>query len=264
MGIEGVAARGRETLAIAERLLLELLRRRRSLVFWAIFPAIALVLNGLLLEERVPLLSRAAAFERAAPATLVGAALFFSCLGGSVAAVVAEREQQTLKRLFISPLQGISYFLGIFLAHSAIALGQTIWVYGLAAVFGARLQGSWLAGGVILLLGVAAYVGVGFVLGAQFARRTEDVNALVAAFGVPLLMLGGAFVPVTLFPENLQQLARLNPVHHTIQALNGVWARGWPLGEVGGHVLFLSAFAALAVGAGWLAYRRMVRQEQSL
>ena len=44
--------------------------------------------------------------ENAAPSTLVGAALFFSCLGGSVATVVAEREQQTLKRLFISSLSG--------------------------------------------------------------------------------------------------------------------------------------------------------------
>ncbi|MEM6591107.1 MAG: ABC transporter permease, partial [Cyanobacteria bacterium P01_C01_bin.73] len=97
----------RETLAIAQRILTELLRRRRSLLFWAIFPVIVMILNGLILEERTGL-SRAEALQIALPPTLVGAALFFSCLGGSVATLVSEREQQTLKRLFLSPLSGLS------------------------------------------------------------------------------------------------------------------------------------------------------------
>lgn len=262
--MQAIAKGWRETLAVAVRLLRELWRRQRSLVFWAIFPAITLVLQGLLLEERVPLLSRAAAFERAAPASLVGAALFFSCMGGSVAAVVAEREQKTLKRLFISPLAGTAYFLGIFLAHGAIACGQGMLTYALAAAFGARVRGALWAGVLVILLTVAAYVGVGFIFGTLLARRTEDANAAIATLGVPLLMLGGAFVPVNLFPESLQRLAQFNPVHHAIQALVGVWARGWPLPEVGGHVAFLAIFAAAMVGLGWLAYRRMVDVERSL
>lgn len=107
---------GRETLAVCQRILIELLRRRRSLIFWCIFPFSVLILSGFILAERAKL-SIAQAFEFAAPSTLVGAALFFSCLGGSVATVVSEREQQTLKRLFISPLSGTSYFLEIGRAH---------------------------------------------------------------------------------------------------------------------------------------------------
>src|SRR5687768_11003332 len=118
----------REIAAVALRILTELGRRRRSLIFWAIFPGLVLVLNGVILEERAKI-STEQAFTDAIPPTLVGAALFFSCLGGSVATVVAEREQQTLKRLFISPLSGISYFLGIFVAHAVIGLSQTVLVY---------------------------------------------------------------------------------------------------------------------------------------
>ena len=99
----------RESWAIAERILIELWRRRRSLIFWALFPVIVLVLNGLILAERAKL-SSADAFAQAAPATLVGAALFFSCVGGSVATVVGEREHQTLKRLFLTPLVGFPIF----------------------------------------------------------------------------------------------------------------------------------------------------------
>ncbi|HEY9893470.1 MAG TPA: ABC transporter permease [Candidatus Sericytochromatia bacterium] len=253
----------RETLAVAQRILIELGRRRRSLIFWCIFPISVLFLNGFILAERAKL-STAKAFESAAPATLVGAALFFSCLGGSVATVVAEREQQTLKRLFISPLSGASYFLGIFVAHSCIGIGQTLLVYTIAAFVGAEFQGSILLGLLIILLSIISYVGVGFILGTQFARRTEDVNALVAAFGVPLLILGGAFLPSSLFPKKLLDIAQYNPIYHMNEALIGVWAKGDKLAEISGHFWFLSVFALLMIVGGWLSYQRMLRVERRL
>jgi ABC-2 type transport system permease protein len=258
-----------ETLAIARRILKELWRRRRSLVFWSVFPIAILLLNGLIMAERSKTilpepLTLAQAMERAAPATLVGAALFFSCLGGTVATIVAEREQRTLKRLFLSPLSGISYFLGIAVAHSAIALGQTVLVGGVAIAIGARFQGSLTLSAVILALSILAYVGVGFILGTQFARRTEDVNALVATFGVPLLILGGAFVPAFIFPKILLDIAQYNPIYHMNEALTQVVAEGREFSEIAPHFWFLSIFATFMLGAGWLCYRRMVQVERRL
>lgn len=252
-----------ETLAVAQRILLELLHRRRSLVSWGVFPISILLINGFILAER-PQLSTAQAFESAAPSTLVGAALFFSCLGGSVATVVAERESLTLKRLFISPLSGTSYFLGIFLAHTCIGIGQALLVYTVAAFMGAKAQGSLWLGWAIVLLSIISYVGVGFILGTQFARRIEDVNALVAAFGVPLLILGGAFFPTSLFPQKLLDIANFNPVYHMNEALLGVWAEGNGLEKIQSHFWFLCIFAVLMVGAGWLSYKRMLQVERSL
>jgi ABC-2 type transport system permease protein len=252
-----------ETWAVARRILTELLRRRRSLIFWAIFPISVMLLNGLILAERTQL-AIGDAFESAAPATLVGAALFFSCLGGSVATVVSEREQKTLKRLFLSPLSGASYFLGIFVAHAWIGIGQTAIVYTVAAFMGAQFSGDFALGALIILLSIAAYVGVGFILGTQFARRTEDVNSLVAAFGVPLLILGGVFLPTSLFPDNLLRLAEFNPVYHMNEALTGVWAANETLADIEYHFWFLVGFAVLMVVGGWLSYRRMIGSERRL
>lgn len=252
-----------ETLAVAQRILIELLRRRRSLVFWCIFPVSVLLLNGFILAERAKL-SMAVAFENAAPSTLVGAALFFSCLGGSVASVVAEREQQTLKRLFISPLSGTSYFLGIFLAHSCIGIGQALLIYTISAFWAANFNGSIVLGGVIILLSIGSYVGLGFILGTQLARRTEDVNALVAAFGVPLLILGGAFLPTSLFPKNLLDIAKFNPIYHMNEALLGVSADADGLSQIANHFWFLLVFTVLMVVGGWLSYRRMLMVERRL
>ncbi|NET00553.1 MAG: ABC transporter permease [Sphaerospermopsis sp. SIO1G2] len=253
----------RETIAVTRRILTELLRRRRSLIFWSIFPISILILNGFILSERATL-TMAVALESAAPSTLVGAALFFSCLGGSVATVVAEREQQTLKRLFISPLSGTSYFLGIFLAHTVIGIGQSLLVYTIAAIWGAEFQGSIILGIIIILFSIIAYVGLGFILGTQLARRIEDVNSLVAAFGVPLLILGGAFLPTSLFPQTLLDIAQYNPIYHMNEALLGVWARGDEFNEIISHFWFLLLFAVVMLICGWLSYQRMLMVERRL
>lgn len=253
----------RETLAVAQRILLELVRRRRSLIFWGIFPLTILILNGLIIAERANL-STAEAFTQAAPVTLVGAALFFSCLGGSVATVVAEREQHTLKRLFLSPLSGLSYFLGLFFAHACIGVGQGILIYLLAAFLGVRIEQYLFLGLLVILMSISAYVGLGFILGTQFARRTEDVNALVATFGVPLLILGGTFLPASLFPKGLLKIARFNPIYHQNEALLGLWAQGESFVAVQSHFWFLLVFTLLMMGGGWLSYQGMLRRERRL
>ena len=255
----------RESIAVGRRILTELVHRKRSLIFWAVFPVAILILNGLIVAERAQL-AVAIAFEQTAPTTLVGAALFFSCLGGSVATLVAEREQQTLKRLFISPLSGVSYFLGIFLAHSVIGVGQTLVIFAIALIAGANFTGaSWPLALLILWLSVLAYVGLGFMLGTQFARRTADVSALIAAFGVPLMVLGGAFLPISLFPESLLNIAKFNPIYHMTEALtNALLNPDNPLGEEGGHFWFLLMFAGVMVIVGWLSYQRMLIRERQL
>ena len=250
-----------ETIAVAQRILTELWRRRRSLIFWCVFPLFLLLLNGYILSEQgnIPLDQGMAL---AAPSSLVGAALFFSCLGGSVATIVGEREQKTLKRLLISPLSGTAYFLGIFFAHSMIAIGQTILVYTCAAFFGANFEGSIWLGLLIIFLSIIAYVGAGFMLGTQLARRTEDVNTLIATFGVPLLILGGAFLPASLFTDNLLEVAQFNPIYHMTEALTSVWARGDNLSAIAPHFWFLFGFAITMFFFSWLAYQSMLIVER--
>ncbi len=251
-------------MAVAKRILIELFYRRRNLLFWAIFPLILLWLNTFIVAERgkLPITE---AMSYIAPASLVGVALFFSCLGGSISTIVAEREHKTIKRLFLSPLSGGSYFAGIFLAYLTIALGQSALVYLVTIAFGAKFVGSLWLGLVILILSVIAYVGVGFILGTQLAKRTEDVNTIIATFGVPLLIAGGSFIPVRFFPQVLLNLAKFNPIYHMNEALIGVWFRGYEtIQEIDFHFQFLLIFALSVSIAGWLSYRKMLSLEKRL
>ena len=147
-----------------------------------------------------------------------------------------------------------------------MAWGQTLVIFAIALIAGANFTGAaWPLAILIIWLSILAYVGLGFMLGTQFARRTEDVSALIAAFGVPLMVLGGAFLPVMLFPDSLLRLAKFNPIYHMTEALsNSLLNPDNPLGEGGGHFWFLLGFSALMVVVGWLSYRRMLVQERQL
>jgi ABC-2 type transport system permease protein len=253
----------RETIAITQRILIELFRRKRSLILWSIFPVSILIINSLVIADQVKI-TKAEAFTNIAPSALVGAALFFSCLGGTIATIVAEREQQTLKRLFLSPLSGLSYFLGIFLAHSFIGIGQTLVIYTVASFWGGTFKGSILLGALIVLMIIISYVGLGFILSTQLAKRTEDVNSIVAAFGVPLLILGGAFFPTKFLPKELLNISKLNPIYHANEALVGVGYHGYNLDKISTHFQFLSAFVIVVVILGWLSYLQMINREKRL
>jgi ABC-2 type transport system permease protein len=250
------------TLTVARRVLTELVYSRRSMVFWVLFPALMLLLFGLIYAEDAGGMSHS--FDYTAPGILIGAALFFSCLGGPIATLVAERERNTLKRLLLSPLGGTSYFLGVTLAYLVIAAGQTVIVYGIAFGFGASYHGSIALGALILLLSVTSYVGLGFFFGSRFARRAEDVNGPVAAIGVPLLVLGGTFFEPSVLPSYLFKATHLNPIFHMNEALDAVSAGGLGPASIPDHLLFLSLFAGLSIVAGARSYRQMLERERML
>lgn len=244
-----------QAFATTRRILIELLRTKRSLVFWAIFPVLMLLLFGLIYSGGN---GQSKSFDATAPGILIGAALFFSCLGGTTAIVVGERERMTLNRILVTPMKPVSYFLGIVLAHAVIGFFQTLLVYGTAFFFGGRIHGSIGLVLCIIAMSVTAFAGLGFVFGATFARRTEDVNGPVAAIGVPLLVLGGTFFPVSILPDYLLVIAKADPVFHMNQALKLVSAGGATLADISSHFIFLVFFSAGSLAAGIFYYQRLL------
>jgi ABC-2 type transport system permease protein len=109
-----------------------------------------------------------------------------------------------------------------------------------------------------------AYVGTGFCIGINFARRAEDVNSLIAAIGVPLLLLSGAFVPIEFFPKVLYDIAQFNPIYHMIAALAAASVDSKAFSEVLPHLRFLVGFAGLMIVSGWVSYRQMLVRERKL
>ena len=242
----GLAIGVRQTLGVARRILTEYARQRRTLIFWAVFPALMLLLFVPIYAANP---STAASVDTTPAGILIGAALFFSCLGGTVALIAAERERRTLRRLLV-------------LALMVVAVLQAVLVYVLAYAIGSRFRGDVLLGATIVVLSVFSFVGLGFFFGARFARRAEDVNGPVAAFGVPLLVLAGTWFPVSLLPKFLLAIAWFDPVFHMNEALKGVAGRALGWADVAGSLWFLTGFAIFSLGLGVISYRGMLEREK--
>ncbi len=243
------------TLAVARRILLEQWRQGRGLLFWAVFPALMMLLFGLVYAHNA---SMRAGLDAAAAGILMGAALFFSCLGGTVAIVAAERERRTLRRLLVTPLRPAAYFLGVVLAQTLLAALQVVVLCAIAHAIGARFHGSVALALLVILLSVFTYVGMGFFFGARFARRSEEVVVALSAFGVPLLVLGGTFFPLELMPAAMQTVAQFDPILHMNQALKGVAAYGHGVAELRTELALLVVFCAVALWLGVTSYRHLL------
>lgn len=247
-----------QTLAITRRILMEQARQPRTLFFWGLFPALMMLLFGLIYRHNPAM---RVGLDATPAGILIGAALFFSCLGGSLAIVVGERERGTLKRLLASPLHPAAYFLGIVAALSAVAALQAAVVFAVAWPIGARFHGSPALAALVVALSVFAYVGIGFFIAARYARRAEELSAPLAAIGVPLLVLGGTFFPVSLMPGFMVALAQVNPVLHMSEALKAVAGRGAGAADIAGELVFLCAFAAVSLALGAWSWRRLLERE---
>lgn len=245
---------------VAGRILRELARTRRTLLFWILFPTLMLLLFGSVYET--PDGGMAQSFTRTAPGILIGAALFFSCLSGPLTVIVGERERRTIRRLLVSPLSGSAYFLGVLWAHIIIAFGQAAIIYGITLSVGGEFHGNLWLGALIIILSVAAYAGIGVMFGAFLAKRTEDATGPVAAIGVPLLVLGGTFFPVEILPPFLFRLAQFDPIFHMNKAMRSVWIEGAGLSDVFNSVFLLALMALISIALGAVSYSAMLRRER--
>ncbi len=249
----------KQVIAVSRRLLLEQWRQKRGLAFWALFPATMMLLFGMVYANND---NMRAGLDAAAAGILVGAALFFSCLGGTVAVIAAERERGTLHRLLTTPLLPSAYFLGVVISQLLLALIQVVVLYSIAWLVGAKYNGSLWLGGLILLLSVFSYVGMGFFLGARFARRSEEVVVALSAIGVPLLVLGGTFFPLEIMPQAMQNAAQLNPMLHMNQAFKGVAAYGKGFIDLRFEIVFLLLFCGLSLSLGIQSYRHLLNMDK--
>lgn len=249
----------KQTLAVSRRLLLEQWRQKKGLLFWALFPATMMLLFGMVYAHNA---SMRAGLDAAAAGILVGAALFFSCFGGTVAVIAAERERGTLLRLMATPLRPSAYFLGVVISQLLLAMMQVVVLYSIAWWVGAKFNGSVWLGGLILLLSVFSYVGMGFFLGTRFAKRSEQVVVALSAIGVPLLVLGGTFFPLEIMPQAMQNVAQMNPMLHMNQAFKGVAAYDKSFADLRFEIIFLALFCGISLALGIQSYRHLLEMDK--
>ncbi|XHS76750.1 ABC transporter permease [Burkholderiaceae bacterium UC74_6] len=168
-------------------------------------------------------------------------------------AILLARRTGLWLRLRAAPLSRFTLLASHFLSTTVIASAvmAVIMVSGMA-IFGFRVQGSWV-GFALVILGYGLFVaGFGLFL-AALGRSPEAMRGLAVMASLMMVMLGGAWVPSFIFPAWLQKLTLIVPVRWVIDGLDAMTWRGLSF-EVAG--LSFAVLAAFAVGFAALAWWR--------
>ncbi len=173
------------------------------------------------------------------PALLVQQGLFGSLFVGF--GLLAELRSGVLERLRVTPVSRSALLLGRVLRDVVVLLLQAGVLLAGAAVLGLRapLLGVAVGVGLVALLG-AALSAVSYALALRI-RSEEAFAPLLNTVTLPVLLLSGILLPMTLAPAWLQAVAAANPFSHVVAGARAAFA-----GDLGGPVLVGAAVAAVA------------------
>ncbi|MFE5710959.1 ABC transporter permease [Streptomyces sp. NPDC056501] len=224
-----------------------LLRNGEQLLLTVIIPSLLLVLFS-----TVDIIDTGAdkAVDFLAPGVLALAVLSTAFTGQAIATGF-ERRYGVLKRLGASPLPRWALMTAKTLAVLVTEVLQVALLTAIALALGWSPQGNPASVALLLILGTAAFSGLGLLM-----AGTLKAEATLAAANLVFLLLlvgGGVIVPLDKFPEPARSLLELLPISAFSDGLRDILQNGASMPW--GNALILTVWAVLGLGAAAKFFR---------
>ena len=187
----------------------------------------------------VPGFPRGGAYNVFTPGLMMMMAIFGTGFAGF--GVIARLREGVIERLRVTPVSRLAMMIGIIAVDLLNLLVQTGLLVGVGLLLGFRPA----VGGLLLLL-VLLVIGGLTMASCSYAvalvlKNESALAAAVNLVALPLLLLSGIMLPLSLAPDILQKIAQANPFAYAVQAARAL---------IGGQlqdVAVLQAFAIFAV-----------------
>ena len=169
-------------------------------------------------------------------------------------AVAIERERGWLALKRVAPMPPGAYLLG----KMAMAMLFALIIYCVLAALAYTLGGvrqpleQWLLLGAIAICGVMPFCALGLMIGSR--ANASAAPAFVNLIYLPMAFLSGLWMPLTMLPKIIGQIAPLWPAYHLSQ-LALMTVGQVPATGIAVHLLWLAGFTAIcfAIARRWLA-----------
>jgi ABC-2 type transport system permease protein len=234
------------------------LRNPVWVILGLIQPILYLTLFGPLLEPiaDAPGFPPGDAWQVFVPGLLVQLGLFGAAFVGF--GLIAEWRAGVVDRMRVTPASRGALLLGRVLRDVVVLVVQGALLIGAAQFFGlnAPLE-SLLVGLVIVAMLGASFSAISY--GAALKLKSEDAFApLVNGVIVPVLLLSGILLPMSLAPDWLQTVASFNPITYIVDGVRAVFR-----GEMTGHDTFVGIGVTILLIAIGLLYGSRVFHKES-
>lgn len=221
-------------------------------------PLLYLLLFGPLLRNLSELggETAAGAYQIFIPALFIQLALFGGAFVGI--SLVTEYRSGSLERIFATPVPRSSVLAGKVVRDVIVLLIETLLVAGASYLLGFRSS----LGGLLACLGLVLLVSVAMsslsYLLAITSKSEEALSGVFNALLLPLVLLAGVMLPMTLAPSWLHTLSRFNPLTYIVDASRASGAGVFDDGQI---ALGYTVGALLATGSFLLAAKAFRRHD---
>lgn len=229
-----------------------LLRNGEQLLLLLVIPMLLLLLLSQLVIVELPAGSR---INFLAPG-LIALAVMSTAFTGQAVATGYERRYGALRRLATTPLRRSTLVAGKTLTVLAVEALQLALLAGTALALGWQPRtgpGSLAATGALVIVGTAAFSGLGLLLAGTL--RAEATLAAANLVYLVLLLVGGVIVPVDRFPAGVQPVLELLPIALLTGGLRGALGPDGTGGAPWLAAMGLLIWAGVAIAAAAAMFR---------
>jgi ABC-2 type transport system permease protein len=171
--------------------------------------------------------------------------VMFSVMLGLPRAISHEKEAGTFDGILASPTSRFSIIMGKAMSQSIRGMVQGSVVMLIAIIiFGVVIHGNILLVGLLLLLGIFTFIGIGIAITAT-AKDEETAQTMMMIVQFPMMFLSGIFFPVEQMPTFLQYAAKVLPLTYAVQAMRKVMILGGGIGDVIIEILIMAVFGTV-------------------
>ncbi|WP_432191424.1 ABC transporter permease [Streptomyces sp. bgisy027] len=241
-----------DTALIYGRYLRQSLRSRFALLFGVLMPLLYLLFFGPLLTD-LPLGGRGSSWQVLVPGLLLQLGLFGASFAGF--SIIIEKGQGVVERMRVTPVSRLALLLGRVLRDATVFVFQAVLLVLTALAMGLRapLPGVLIGFAFVALLTVSL-ASLSYAL-AMKVRTPQEFGPAINAMTMPMMLLSGLMLPMTLGPRWLDVLSHFIPFRYLVDAVRDAYVGSYATAHMLYGVLVAVAFATLAVTVGTRVFR---------
>ncbi|MFC5212280.1 ABC transporter permease [Streptomyces coerulescens] len=241
-----------DTALIYGRYLRQTLRSRFALLFGVLMPLLYLLFFGPLLTD-LPLGAAGSSWQVLVPGLLLQLGLFGASFAGFT--IIIEKSQGVVERMRVTPVSRLALLLGRVLRDATLFVFQAVLLVLAALVMGLRapLPGVLIGFAFVALL-TLSLASLSYAL-AMKVRTPQEFGPAINAMTMPMMLLSGLMLPMTLGPRWLDVLSHFVPFRYLVDAVRDAYVGSYATAHMLYGVLVAVALTVLAVTTGTRVFR---------
>jgi ABC-type multidrug transport system permease subunit len=186
---------------------------------------------------------------------ILGMNMMFSCLFGVGYVIVRYRKNGFLKRLRATPLSAFEFITAQVASRMVLIMLITSFVYtGTHLLLDTRMEGSYVTLFVVGLVGAVSMVSLGLIVSARVTSE-ELAGGLLNLINWPMMMLSGVWFSLEGAGSLLQDISKIFPLTHVLDAARAVSLDGATFIDVGPSLAALSVQSIVFLAIGSAIFR---------